>query len=101
MCDCISTKKVVCDIQENGWIRGKDGIIIGRLCENNKFEDIKESDYSEYIKVVTGTIKKDEEYYYSWQANIAVCFQDLLPNVENIHDISNNAAKNFLNVLIR
>lgn len=51
-------------------------------------------------------------YYYSWQANIAVAFQDECNNwreknnretipAKAFHEISNNAAKYFLNLLIK
>lgn len=43
-------------------------------------------------------------YYYSWQANIAVAFQDAYERAENkddIHSISNVAAKSFLDLLIK
>lgn len=53
-------------------------------------------------------LKADEGYFMSWQANIAVQFQDeftrVLPDkpisFDVIHEISNIAAKNFLNMLI-
>ena len=53
-------------------------------------------------------LKNDEELYYSYQANIAVQFQDeyarnkkQYKNRQDIHEISNTAAKNFLNLLVR
>jgi len=52
-------------------------------------------------------LKNDKELYYAYQANIAVQFQDeyarsksTYKNHEEIHKISNSAAKNFLNLLI-
>jgi len=57
--------------------------------------------------------KSEGSYYYSWQANIAVQFQDEYlrtfqksleedkPELMSIHDISNQAAKNFLDLLIK
>lgn len=52
-------------------------------------------------------LKNDPELYYAWQANIAVQFQDefaknikFYKNKKDIHEISNNAAKNFLDLLI-
>lgn len=51
---------------------------------------------------------KDPGYYYSWQANIAMAFKDeysrnkkKYKNRQDIHEIANNAAKNFLNILMR
>lgn len=71
----------------------------------------------EAIKVLQKHLREDKSegsYYYSWQANIAVCFQDefwksfaeqdeeLFLKIESslIHSISNQAAKNFLDNLI-
>ena len=47
--------------------------------------------------------KSESSYYYSWQANIAVAFQDAYTwaeDKEDIYGISNTAAKNFLDLLI-
>ena len=59
------------------------------------------------IEELIKELKKDKSegsYYYSWQANIAVAMQDAYNNAEdktNIHHISNEGAKNFLELLIR
>lgn len=58
--------------------------------------------------------KAEGSYYYAWQANIAMAFKDeydqsanldeLYPHQKshiNIHEIANNAAKNFLDMLIK
>jgi uncharacterized protein YukE len=54
--------------------------------------------------------KSEGSYYYSWQANIAMAFKDeyerFNPNMrdgnrEILHRIANNAAKNFLDLLIK
>jgi hypothetical protein len=57
--------------------------------------------------------KSEGSYYYSWQANIAMAFKDefddrvggIRANVpvtkELVHEISNNAAKRFLDLLCR
>ena len=57
------------------------------------------------ILKVTEQIKNDPELYYAYQANIAVQFQDEFArnkkqykNRQDIHEISNKAAKNFLNL---
>jgi hypothetical protein len=48
--------------------------------------------------------KSEGSYYYSWQANIAVAMQDAYAEAEDktdIHKISNDGAKRFLDLLIR
>lgn len=68
-------------------------------------------DFSEHIKALIEELK-DPEYYYSWQANIAMAFKDEIDRAEksmnikvingreHIHDVANNAAKNFLDILM-
>jgi hypothetical protein len=55
------------------------------------------------IKVLTEALKKDSGYHYSWQANIAIAFQDACKkegiSFPQLHNISNTAALNFLDVL--
>lgn len=66
------------------------------------------------VSIVCGELRKDKSegsYYYSWQANIAMALQDEFnkyaaeKGIEgtarnfNIHEIANNAAKNFLDML--
>ena len=49
-------------------------------------------------------LKEDSDYFMSWQANIAVAMQDAYANAEDktdIHKISNEGAKNFLELLIK
>jgi len=60
------------------------------------------------IEKLKEALKKDDGLYYAYQANIAVQFQDEFARNKkkykskaDIHEISNNAAKNFLNLLIR
>jgi len=63
------------------------------------------------VDVLRKTLKEDEGYYIAWQANIAMAFKDqferfseehgIISAVENIHEIANTAAKNFLNLLIK
>lgn len=48
--------------------------------------------------------KSEGSYYYTWQANIAVAMQDAFADAEDktdIHKISNDGAKRFLDLLIR
>jgi hypothetical protein len=79
-------------------------------------KELKEDSLSEFekaLKIVIKEIKKDKDLYYGYQANIAVQFQDeyarFFPEKSRqigssishiIHEISNNAARNFLNLLI-
>ena len=69
------------------------------------------------IKVIQDAMAEDKSegsYYYSWQANIAMAFQDEYARMKerhrimgqgifdpNIHEISNTAAKNFLDLFIK
>lgn len=66
----------------------------------------------EAIKVLTETLKNDPEYYYTWQANIAMAFNDefwsninshmdldLMDN-NSLHNIANKSAIRFLSQLI-
>lgn len=59
-------------------------------------------------KKLVKSLKKDEGYYIGWKANIAMSFIDeysrnnkKYKNKEDIAHIANNAAKNFLNLLIK
>ena len=65
----------------------------------------------EAIKTLTKVLREDPGYRIGWQANIAVQFQDewqkatnnggLPADRKSIHEISNKAADNFLNLLTR
>lgn len=69
------------------------------------------SEISEAIKVLTESLKKDEGYFYSWKANIAMAFKDewsrqasasgLPCTPEHIHEIANKSANNFLKQLCK
>ena len=57
------------------------------------------------VEKLTTEIKQDEGFFMSYQANIAMAFQDeyyrcekKYKNKTDIHQISNTAAKNFLNL---
>jgi len=56
------------------------------------------------IDHLSNELLKDTGYYYSWQSNIAMQFLDELDRrgyrFPEAHSISNEAAKNFLNLLI-
>ena len=70
----------------------------------------------EAVKTLCEALREDKSegsYYYSWQANIAMAFQDefntwvralphnVTPTQNQLHSISNAAAKNFLDLLTR
>ena len=64
--------------------------------------------FKDAVEVVRKGIENDPQLYYVYQANIAVAFQDEFSrcdkqykNRTDIHEISNNAAKNFLNLWIQ
>jgi len=58
------------------------------------------SELKKAIDILVKHLSEDDGYFYSWQANIAVNFQDYFKSKETLHEDSNNAAKNFLNTLI-
>lgn len=65
------------------------------------------NEIGEAIKHIQKHLNEDEDYYMSWQANIALQFYDeyrrhdtILPHAK-LHEIANNAAKNFLNLLLK
>ena len=62
------------------------------------------------IRILKKALSKDPDYYYSWQSNIAMPFYDKYfekrkkkryLNNEDIHMVANEAARNFLNLLIK
>lgn len=60
------------------------------------------------IRELTSALKEDEGYWMSWQANIAMAFVDeyrrnpkKYKNYKDIHGIANQAAINFLKLLMR
>jgi len=68
--------------------------------------------YTRAILIVNKALAKDPDLFYGWQANIAMAFHDEFsnfrtvsksgrPNLKEIHSIANNAAINFLNLLIK
>jgi len=62
-------------------------------------------DVKKELNVLCKALKKDKGYYYGWQANIAMAFFDeakrnkVKVSTPKLHEISNNAAINFLNCL--
>lgn len=62
------------------------------------------------ISILCESLKNDKDYYMSWQANIAMATKDEFAkwkkkkkviSYQDMHTIANNAAKNFLNLLIK
>jgi len=64
------------------------------------------------VKTLCKALRKDSDYFYAWQANIAMQFKDEYSrrrkeknydyfNNEDIHQIANDAAITFLNLLIK
>jgi hypothetical protein len=55
------------------------------------------------VKHLCEQLKLDQGYFYSWQANIAMQFKDECDRqgikFPQMHDVSNQAAINFLNLL--
>ena len=62
--------------------------------------------YQEAIKKVKSELHKDKELFYAFQANIAMQFVDenrrqgSRDSYKKVHGVANEAAKNFLNLLI-
>lgn len=77
---------------------------------NNQHDSIEHA-----VRTLAKALKDDPEFYYGYQSNIAISFQQqwekmlrekvfasavILPKHELIHDMSNQAAKNFLDLFI-
>lgn len=70
-----------------------------------------ENSTKEAVETLVKALNEDPDYRYSWQANIAVQFQDewqrsvdnggLPATPKHIHEISNKAAINFLTLLTK
>lgn len=67
----------------------------------------EQKELADAVGVLIKALKEDKSegsYYYSWQANIAVAMQDAFKDAENktdMHKISNDGAKRFLDLLVR
>ena len=61
--------------------------------------------YSDAFDVVAKNILRDKGLYIAWQSNIAMSFYDAMINCgyrfPELHKICNDAADNFLNILLR
>jgi hypothetical protein len=70
-----------------------------------KDQEIKDN-LEESVNVLRKALKEDEELYYGYQANIAMAFvdevgsSDLVIDHNDLHEIANTSAINFLNTLI-
>ena len=57
------------------------------------------------FKVVAAALRKDKDYYFAWQSNIAMAFVDTAQqqgsrdSYVKLHKVANDAAKYFLNLL--
>ena len=62
-------------------------------------------DIKKEMDVVCSALREDKELYYGWQSNIAMAFVDEFnkkhPDGLSMHEIANQAAKNFLDLLIK
>lgn len=82
------------------------------VCEKCK-QGVKQpkSNLEKAMDYLTEKLKSSEDYYYGWQSNIAMAFFDearrqypesiCFIQDETLHKIANDAAKNFLNNLIK
>ena len=63
-----------------------------------------DEDFKKAFDRITRELRDDNGYYYSWQSNIAVKFQDVLfragYQLPDLHKLSNDAAKEFIDLLI-
>lgn len=62
------------------------------------------SKISNAVKVLTKALREDKEFYCSYQANIAMAFKDEYARSggkENIHELANRAADNFMQLWIK
>jgi len=62
-------------------------------------------DIKNELDVVRKELQNDEGLYFAWQSNIAMAFVDACDKEgikhEKLHEVANNAAKNFLDLLIK
>lgn len=57
----------------------------------------------EAVEHLSNALREDQQYYYTWQSNIAMQFKDHFHRDyldKGVHDIANDAAKAFLDLLI-
>ena len=97
-------------IQENGIIRNSKGYLIGRLVSGINFDSdhLNESDSTAYcMEYLSGALRKDDSYAYSWHANIAMACMDSIIDVKekvafdshsDYHFAGNEAAERFMKI---
>lgn len=64
----------------------------------------EENRVPEALAILKEAMEKDESYFISWQANLAMCFKDGFANNINkktLHEIANDAAVEFINRLLK
>ena len=72
----------------------------------------KKTKVAKAVKTLAKALKKDPQFFLAYQANIAMPFKDEYSrkrkaknydylNNQDIHEIANEAAKSFLDILIR
>lgn len=99
------------DVDKAGEFQSERAIEIGEELMG-KISDLNIEGAMDIICAALNKNKSFGSYFYSWQCNIAVAFQDAYSNYkeemakdqltkEDIHKISNEAAINFLNQLLR
>ena len=80
-----------------------------------KLEELehKRNKIKKAVKVLTEALKKDKDFYYGYQSNIAMAFNaefekmakenniKEIPFGIDIHKVANQAARNFLNMWIK
>jgi len=68
---------------------------------------MRKTPYQKAFPVVCDTLRTDADMYLGWQANIAMVFYDecrrrnLRISSKSLHEASNAAAKNFIDLLIK
>ena len=70
-------------------------------CPPPVLEDKRPTMIEMAVSVLCHELRNDDEYYRSWQSSIAVQFQDAYDMDKGLPEISNEAAKRFLDLLIR
>jgi len=80
---------------------------VGDVVDANNSKELENA-----VAVLCKELDSDESYYISWKANIAMAFKDefhrkagkpvemVFVNADDVHEIANQAADNFLKLLI-
>lgn len=86
--------------------------VIKRIAIEQMLQQEKETKLIEAIEIVCQVLREDRDYYISWQTNIAISFENEYwrtynkegfssNELEEIHKVANDAAHNFLKLLIK